>query len=438
MDKVEPVVQNKMSKEFRPIVQYDKEFPKLFDLGDLEAKEANVIYAILGEIRDRYSPDGVVIPYKDIAYMSDFLLVDKDGNHYARTGIRFNRFIEKVQQKLKSVSYKKFLSMKDGKEIYDDIPLFTDRFRVNHADETLTVHISESVLQEEVINELGEVVQPQKTVVDLFNNDDWSETQYLKFGRELHNKLNKYAQNLYRWISGYRGYGYATMDAYNFETTVMKFITPTAKKNRLNLLKKAVGELQELTYDGVNKVFDGLTYEIVREKRKIIRYNFSFKKFSIDLNYIKQINGNNIVFDVPQNATVEIPDSHNDYALVYQKFIEVFSADPVHNNPHNIKNLKHYTTTLSSPVVVAALEKTAMDRRRGVGWFLRLLENWEKNNVKEVSDIEKAEAVIFNKKTTSQNNVPEWSDSNYENTTSEEEKKRLEDAKKVLLKKLKN
>lgn len=441
MDNKETIVtNNKFSKDYRPIVQYDKQFPRIFDLGDLSQKEASVIYAILGEIRDSYSKekDEVVLSYLDIAYMSDYMRKGADGNYYARTGKEFNKFIENIQQKLKSVSYKKFVSVVDGEEIYHDYPLFTDRFTVNHADQKLTVHISESVFQEEIIDEEGHIIQHQKKIVDLFNNDNWSETQYLKFGRELHNKLKKYAQNLYRWISEYRSYGYAAMDAKTFESTVMKFNTPTAKRNRLNLLKKAVEELQELTYDGKHKVFDGLTYEIVREKRSIVRYRFSFKKFSIDLNYINKINGNNIVFDVPQNATVEIHDSHNDYALVYQKFIEVFSADPVHNNPHNIKNLKHYTTTLSSPVVLAALEKTAMDRRRGVGWFLRLLENWEKNNVKEVSDIEKAEAVIFNKKTTSQNNVPEWSDSNYENTTSEEEKKRLEDAKKVLLKKLKN
>ena len=184
-------------KKYRAVIQYDRDFPKYFDLGDLSKNEANVVYALLGEIRDKYSPDGITVSYSDIAYMSDNVLKNSDGVYYANTGKHFNRFIEEIQTKLKLVSYKKFIKMDEkGNSVFEDYPLFTEKFRVDHINQELTVHISEAVYQNEILDEAGNIIQNKKRVVDLFNNDDWSETKYLKFGRELHNQLKKYGQNL--------------------------------------------------------------------------------------------------------------------------------------------------------------------------------------------------------------------------------------------------
>ena len=38
-------------KKYRAVIQYDRDFPKYFDLGDLNKKEANVVYAILGKVQ---------------------------------------------------------------------------------------------------------------------------------------------------------------------------------------------------------------------------------------------------------------------------------------------------------------------------------------------------------------------------------------------------
>lgn len=399
---------------YRAVIQYDRDFPKYFDLGDLSKNEANIVYALLGEIRDKYSPDGITVSYSDIAYMSDNVLKNSDGIYYANTGRHFNHLIEEIQTKLKLVSYKKFIKIDDkGNSIFEDYPLFTEKFRVDHINQELTVHISEAVYQDEILDEEGNIVQSQKRVVDLFNNDNWSETKYLKFGRELHNQLKKYGQNLYRWIAEYRSINRPiVIEAEVFENIIMKFTTPYAKKNKLTILNGAIKELQSLTYDDGRQIIRDLEYNIERKNRKIVRYIFSFKPFSIDLNYIKRMEGNNIIFDRPINNNSSIIDV--EYSVIISKFIDTFSNQPEFNNKNNREKLIAFCRSLSEEVVDIALDKVSMNKKRGVGWLFKTLLNWEEAGVNKVEDIEMAEKKIFGKKGS---NVPKWSNPDYKNTT---------------------
>ena len=421
-------------KQYRAVIQYDRDFPKYFDLGDLSKNEANVVYALLGEIRDKYSPDGITISYSDIAYMSDNVLKNSDGVYYANTGKHFNRFIEEIQTKLKLVSYKKFIKMDEkGNSVFDDYPLFTEKFRVDHINQELTVHISEAVYQNEILDEAGNIIQNKKRVVDLFNNDDWSETKYLKFGRELHNQLKKYGQNLYRWIAEYRSINRPiSIDAEVFENIIMKFTTPYAKKNKLTILNSAIKELQSLTYDDGRQIIRDLEYTIERKNRKIVKYIFSFKPFSIDLNYIKSINGSNIVFEELSDSKGD--DKHLEYFNVTQLFLKTFSNKPEYDNKSNRQRLVKFCQSMSEEVVVAALDKVTMNKKRGPGWLFKTLENWEKTGVKKMEDIENAEREIFGE--SQKTNVPSWSNPHYKNEITEEQRQELERKKAEMLKKL--
>ena len=411
-------------KKYRAVIQYDRDFPKYFDLGDLSKNEANVVYALLGEIRDKYSPDGITISYSDIAYMSDNVLKNSDGVYYANTGKHFNRFIEEIQTKLKLVSYKKFIKMDEkGNSVFDDYPLFTEKFRVDHINQELTVHISEAVYQNEILDEAGNIIQNKKRVVDLFNNDDWSETKYLKFGRELHNQLKKYGQNLYRWIAEYRSINRPiSIDAEVFENIIMKFTTPYAKKNKLTILNSAIKELQSLTYDDGRQIIRDLEYTIERKNRKIVKYIFSFKPFSIDLNYIKSINGSNIVFEELSDSKGD--DKHLEYFNVTQLFLKTFSNKPEYDNKSNRQRLVKFCQSMSEEVVVAALDKVTMNKKRGPGWLFKTLENWEKTGVKKMEDIENAEREIFGE--SQKTNVPSWSNPHYKNEITEEQRQELD------------
>ena len=427
-------LKNVNQKKYRAVIQYDRDFPKYFDLGDLSKNEANVVYALLGEIRDKYSPDGITVSYSDIAYMSDNVLKNSDGVYYANTGKHFNRFIEEIQTKLKLVSYKKFIKMDEkGNSVFEDYPLFTEKFRVDHINQELTVHISEAVYQNEILDEAGNIIQNKKRVVDLFNNDDWSETKYLKFGRELHNQLKKYGQNLYRWIAEYRSINRPiAIDAEVFENIIMKFTTPYAKKNKLTILNSAIKELQSLTYDDGRQIIRDLEYTIERKNRKIVKYIFSFKPFSIDLNYIKSINGSNIVFE--ESSASKGDDNHLEYFNVIQLFLKTFSNKPEYDNKNNRQRLVKFCQSMSEEVVVVALDKVTMNKRRGPGWLFKTLENWEKAGVKKMEDIESAEREIFGE--SQKTNVPSWSNPNYRNEITEEQRQELERKKAEMLKKL--
>lgn len=424
----------KNQKKYRAVIQYDRDFPKYFNLGDLSKNEANVVYALLGEIRDRYSPEGITISYTDIAYMSDNVIKDGKGRYYANTGNHFDKFIENLLMKIHRVSYRKLIKVdENGKSHFYDYFLFTDKFEVDHINQELTVHISDSIYQDEIIDEDGNVIQKKKSIADLFNNENWSETKYLKFGRELHNQLNKYAQNLYRWIAEYRSFTHPIpIDAEEFENMIMKFITPTAKKEKIKILNKAIEELNNLTYSDGRPIFRDLKYTVERRKRKIIKYTFTFKPFSVDLNYIKRIDRNNITFTSQSNA----PDNQIEHTRIIEKFLETFSGQKEYDNKNNRKRLIAFCESMSDDVVEEALDRVATDKKRGAGWLFKMLENWEKQGVKKLEDIEGAENEIFSKP--QKNNVPSWSNPDYINTTSDDTKAELEQKKQEMLARLDN
>lgn len=283
------------------------------------------------------------------------------------------------------------------------------------------------------MDEEGNIVQKKKRISDLFNNEDWSQTTYLKYGRELHNQLKKYAQNLYRWIAEYRSFTHSiVIDAEVFENMIMKFNTPYAKKNKLSILKGAIEELQSLTYDDGRQIIKDLKFSTEKKGRRISKYIFSFKPFSIDLNYIKGIEGNNITFASQLNA----PDNQMEHTRIIEKFLETFSGRKEYDNKNNRKKLIAFCKSMSDNVVEEALDRVAMNKKRGAGWLFRTLENWEKKGVKKLEDINRAENEIFSKP--KKKNVPSWSNPNYVNTTSDEKKAELDHKKQEMLARLHN
>lgn len=89
---------------------------------------------------------------------------------------------------------------------------------------------------------------------------------------------------------------------------------------------------------------------------------------------------------------------------------------------------------MSEEVVVAALDKVTMNKKRGPGWLFKTLENWEKAGVRKMEDIESAEREIFGE--SQKTNVPSWSNPNYKNEITEEQRQELERKKAEMLKKL--
>lgn len=419
------IIEVRSLEEYKAVVQYDRKFPRLFDLGDLNNTEEDIVFSILGEIRDRYDENGIVFSYADIARMAGIVRYDKRRDmYYPRTGEEFNQLIEVLQNKLKVVSYQKVTRLNSQGDVraFDSIPLFTERFRVDHDSEELTVFLSNAVIQDQVINEHGEIEKERLTVVDLFNNTDWSQTQYLKFGREFHNILNsKYAKRLYRYLSEYRSFGRAIIDAKTFEKNIMKLTTPGLLKKRKEIIDKAVQALQQLSIvsnlidDSGHPVIQDLQLERIFYRQTLKQYKFTFKHFSADLHKIESRSGNKVMVKLgnkKQSSLTETDYDTDTLVEILEVFRETLGSDPRYYNEPNKKYLAKLLETISKEVVIEALRRTAIDSRRGFGWTRAVLNNWVSWGVKTIEDIARYEKEVFGNGVAEQQgqptNVPDW------------------------------
>lgn len=157
----------KDQKEYIAVIHHNSNLLEYFYLGTLSKNEVKIVFGILEIIHNRYPNANVIIPYSDIAAISEYATELYENN----TNNQFERFIESIQTKLKIVSYKLFT-----RPFIFDYPIF-ELFSVNHTLQFLTVDISESVYQDEMMDDNRNIVREEKRIVDLFSKEDWPGVQ---------------------------------------------------------------------------------------------------------------------------------------------------------------------------------------------------------------------------------------------------------------------
>lgn len=159
--------------EYIAVIHHNSNLPGHFWLGSLSKNEVEIIFGILEIIHNRYSQESVTISYSDIAAISEYATELYENN----TNNQFERFIERIQTKLRLVSYKQFLGPYEKRDRgFYDYPIFP-QFTVNNIDQELTLYISETVYQGEKLDKDGNIIQEEKRIADLFSKEDWSEIQ---------------------------------------------------------------------------------------------------------------------------------------------------------------------------------------------------------------------------------------------------------------------
>ncbi|WP_314978066.1 phage replisome organizer N-terminal domain-containing protein [uncultured Streptococcus sp.] len=105
--------------------------------------------------------------------------------------------------------------------------------------------------------------------------------------------------------------------------------------------------------------------------------------------------------------------------------------------------LKEFITLdgMEAKVVLKAIGLAADNGKRNFSYVRAILTNWKNNGVLTIAAVDERERVYKESKIKGQSgnqksNVPEWSQPNYVNTTSEETKKGLEQKKKEMLERL--
>lgn len=107
--------------------------------------------------------------------------------------------------------------------------------------------------------------------------------------------------------------------------------------------------------------------------------------------------------------------------------------------------LKEFITLdgMEAKVVLKAIGLAADNGKRNFSYIKAILTNWKKDGVLTIAAVDERErqyreSKISNRQGQAKSNVPEWSQPNYVNTTSEEDKEELEKRKRELLERLEN
>ena len=110
------------------------------------------------------------------------------------------------------------------------------------------------------------------------------------------------------------------------------------------------------------------------------------------------------------------------------------------------ETLKEFITLdgMEPDVVLKAISLAADNGKRNFSYIKAILTNWKNDGILTMAAVEERERVFKESKnkgsihqSNKKSNVPEWSQPNYVNTTSEETKKELEEKKKEMLERLK-
>ena len=107
--------------------------------------------------------------------------------------------------------------------------------------------------------------------------------------------------------------------------------------------------------------------------------------------------------------------------------------------------LKEFITLdgMEAKVVLKAIGLAADNGKRNFSYIKAILTNWKKDGLLTIAAVDERErqyreSKISNRPGQAKSNVPEWSQPNYVNTTSEEDKEELEKRKRELLERLEN
>ena len=98
---------------------------------------------------------------------------------------------------------------------------------------------------------------------------------------------------------------------------------------------------------------------------------------------------------------------------------------------------------MEAKVVLKAIGLAADNGKRNFSYIRAILTNWKNDGVLTIAAVDERERAykeskISNRQGQAKSNVPEWSQPNYVNTTSEEDKEELEKRKRELLERLEN
>ena len=145
--------------------------------------------------------------------------------------------------------------------------------------------------------------------------------------------------------------------------------------------------------------------------------------------------------DIDKEIEKDIDKDKNPVELIVEEYQSRIA--PLDGTQFEI--LKEFITLdgMEAKVVLKAICLAADNGKRNFSYIKAILTNWKKDGVLTIAAVDERErqyreSKISNRQGQAKSNVPEWSQPNYVNTTSEEDKEELEKRKRELLERLEN
>lgn len=145
--------------------------------------------------------------------------------------------------------------------------------------------------------------------------------------------------------------------------------------------------------------------------------------------------------DIDKEIEKDIDKDKNPVELIVEEYQSRIA--PLDGTQFEI--LKEFITLdgMEAKVVLKAIGLAADNGKRNFSYIKAILTNWKKDGVLTIAAVDERErqyreSKISNRPGQAKSNVPEWSQPNYVNTTSEEDKEELEKRKRELLERLEN
>ena len=231
----------------------------------------------------------------------------------------------------------------------------------------------------------------------------------------------------------------------------------TIFRRPLNTVRMAIGVFEQF---GMIEIIDGIIslpnwekhqnvdgMEKIKEqtRNRVAKYRKKQKNLALG-----NVTGNVTVTD--GNALEEDKDKEldkdkeiNNKVIISSSLSESLKNSGIHLTNKSHQQLLDYVGLdgMSFDMLNRAVEKTSGSHKPSFNYLIAILESWKKKGFTSIEQVDEddrkyKESKNYNRQGQAKSNVPEWSQPNYVNTTSEEDKEELEKRKRELLERLEN
>ena len=232
----------------------------------------------------------------------------------------------------------------------------------------------------------------------------------------------------------------------------------TIFRRPLNTVRMAIGVFEQF---GMIEIIDGIIslpnwekhqnvdgMEKIKEqtRNRVAKYRKKQKNLALGnvTGNVTVTHGNALDKELDKELDKDI-EINNNKVMISSSLSENLKHSGIHLTDKSHQQLLDYVGLdgMSFDMLNRAVEKTSGSHKPSFNYLIAILENWKKKGFTTIEQVDEddrkyKESKNYNRSGQAKSNVPEWSQPNYVNTTSEEDKKELEKRKRELLERLQN